>query len=27
VAGFGIAGLARVSNLGEHIRQGLLCIT
>jgi sulfite exporter TauE/SafE len=27
VAGFGVVGLARASNLGEHIRQGLLCIT
>jgi sulfite exporter TauE/SafE len=27
VAGFGVAGLIRVSDLGEHIRQGLLCIT
>jgi uncharacterized protein len=27
VAGFGIAGLVRVPDLGEHIRQGLLCIT
>jgi sulfite exporter TauE/SafE len=27
VAGFGVAGLLRVSNLGEHIRQALLCIT
>lgn len=27
VAGFGIAGLIRVSNFGEHIRQALLCIT
>lgn len=27
VAGFGFAGLARAGNLGEHIRQGLLCIT
>jgi uncharacterized protein len=26
VAGFGVAGLARAANLGEHIRQGLLCI-
>ena len=26
VAGFGIAGLAKAANLGEHIRQGLLCI-
>jgi sulfite exporter TauE/SafE len=27
VAGFGVAGLAKAANLGEHIRQGLLCIT
>ena len=27
VAGFGVAGLARAADLGEHIRQGLLCIT
>ncbi len=27
VAGFGIVGLVKVSNMGEHIRQGLLCIT
>ena len=27
VAGFGFAGLARAVNLGEHIRQGLLCFT
>jgi sulfite exporter TauE/SafE len=27
VAGFGVAGLARASDLGEHIRHGLLCIT
>lgn len=27
VAAFGFAGLARAANLGEHIRQGLLCIT
>ena len=26
VAGFGVAGLARSADLGEHIRQGLLCI-
>jgi len=26
VAGFGFAGLAKAVNLGEHIRQGLLCI-
>jgi sulfite exporter TauE/SafE len=26
VAGFGIVGLARAADLGEHIRQGLLCI-
>lgn len=26
VAGFGVAGLARAASLGEHIRQGLLCI-
>lgn len=26
VAGFGVVGLARVANLGEHIRQGLHCI-
>ena len=26
VAGFGVVGLARLANLGEHIRQGLLCI-
>ncbi len=26
VAGFGVAGLARAANLGEHLRQGLLCI-
>jgi len=26
VAAFGVAGLARTANLGEHIRQGLLCI-
>jgi hypothetical protein len=26
VAGFGVAGLARAAGLGEHIRQGLLCI-
>ena len=26
VAAFGFAGLARAANLGEHIRQGLLCI-
>lgn len=26
VAGFGFAGLAKAANLGEHIRQGLLCI-
>ncbi len=26
VAAFGVAGLARAANLGEHIRQGLLCI-
>ena len=26
VAGFGFAGLARAADLGEHIRQGLLCI-
>jgi len=26
VAGFGVAGLARAANLGEHIRQGLLRI-
>lgn len=26
VAVFGFAGLARATNLGEHIRQGLLCI-
>ena len=26
VAGFGVVGLARAANLGEHIRQGLLCI-
>jgi sulfite exporter TauE/SafE len=26
VAGFGVVGLARVANLGEHIRQGLLGI-
>jgi sulfite exporter TauE/SafE len=26
VAGFGVAGLARAADLGEHIRQGLLCI-
>ena len=25
VAGFGVAGLARAADLGEHIRQGLLC--
>ena len=27
VAGFGVAGLARAANLGEHIRRGLLCLT
>jgi len=27
VAGFGIVGLVRASNMGEHIRHGLLCIT
>ncbi len=27
VAGFGVVGLARTAKLGEHIRQGLLCIT
>jgi uncharacterized protein len=27
VAGFGVVGLARAANLGEHIRQGLLCLT
>jgi len=27
VAGFGIAGLVKAANLGEHIRLGLLCIT
>ena len=26
VAGFGVAGLATAADLGEHIRQGLLCI-
>jgi hypothetical protein len=26
VAGFGVVGLARAADLGEHIRQGLLCI-
>jgi len=26
VAGFGFAGLAKAADLGEHIRQGLLCI-
>ena len=26
VAAFGLAGLAKAANLGEHIRQGLLCI-
>ena len=26
VASFGVAGLARAADLGEHIRQGLLCI-
>jgi uncharacterized protein len=26
VAGFGVAGLAKAANLGEHIRQGFLCI-
>jgi len=26
VASFGVVGLARAANLGEHIRQGLLCI-
>jgi sulfite exporter TauE/SafE len=26
VAGFGVAGLARAADLGERIRQGLLCI-
>jgi len=26
VAGFGFAGLAKAANLGEHIRQGLLCV-
>ena len=26
VAGFGFAGLAKATHLGEHIRQGLLCI-
>jgi sulfite exporter TauE/SafE len=26
VAAFGFAGLAKAANLGEHIRQGLLCI-
>jgi len=26
VAGFGVVGLARAANLGERIRQGLLCI-
>jgi sulfite exporter TauE/SafE len=26
VAGFGVAGLARAADLGEHIRQGLLCL-
>jgi len=26
VAGFGVAGLVRAADLGEHIRQGLLCI-
>jgi sulfite exporter TauE/SafE len=26
VAGFGVAGLARSADLGEHIRRGLLCI-
>jgi len=26
VAGFGVVGLARVAKIGEHIRQGLLCI-
>jgi sulfite exporter TauE/SafE len=26
VAAFGVAGLARAANLGEHIRQGLLCL-
>ena len=26
VAGFGVAGLAKAAHLGEHIRQGLLCI-
>ena len=26
VAGFGVAGLAKAANLGEHIRQGLACI-
>lgn len=27
VAAFGVAGLIKASNLGEHIRQALLCIT
>jgi hypothetical protein len=27
VTGFGLAGLANAANLGEHISQGLLCIT
>ncbi len=27
VAGFGVAGLSRAANVGEHIRQGLLCIS
>lgn len=27
VAGFGVAGPARAANVGEHIRQGLLCIS
>jgi sulfite exporter TauE/SafE len=27
VAGFGFAGLARAANLGEYIRQGILCLT
>jgi uncharacterized protein len=26
VAGFGVVGLARAANLGEHIRHGLLCV-
>lgn len=26
VAGFGVVGLARAADLGEHIRRGLLCL-